>query len=669
MRYLGRECFRNYKEAIRREWVITNGLGSYAGSSIVGANTRKHHGLFIASLHAPTERKVLVNGLYETVCFEDKIIDLYSGKKKNQASREGYLYQTGFCLDVVPSFIYEVEGLFIKKTIAYEWEKNTVAVLYEINNEGRDCVLLLNPVINYRDHNDGSKKSDLGFDYNIEKNTLKFVPEKNKDLILSLFSSEGSLEVVPVSERFDTNIELQTEIDNGMSSSDIGYCPVRIQIGIQSGVTKNVSIVFSIEEQYEQNAEKTIKPARERIGNIMKTAAVSDEFTKDLIEASDKFVVRRESTKGKTVLAGLPWFTDWGRDTMIAFTGLTLVTKRFEDAKSILETFAKYENKGLIPNMFPDTGVEPLYNTVDASLWFFYCIYKYLEYDKSEDAKDFVKDKLYSTMKNIIRCYKSGTDFSIKMDTDGLITAGSDLDQVTWMDVRVGDRVMTPRHGKPVEINALWYNALMITAKLADIFKDSAFSEELKGLASLVKKSFCEKFYNKSTDCLFDVVDEILPDGSKRNDEKIRPNQIFAVSLPYQILDEIKEKSIVNVVRSKLYTDFGIRSLAPEDPEYHGLYKGELAKRDEAYHQGTAWGFLMGPFITAYLKVNASDPKAKEKAEKLLWPIKQHLNDGCIGGIAEVFDGDPPHISGGCYSQAWSVGEILRAVYEGGLSV
>lgn len=669
MRYLGRDCFRNYKEAIRREWVITNGLGSYAGSSIVGANTRKHHGLFIASLHAPTDRKVLVNGIYESVCFGNKSIDLYSGKKKNQAAKEGFLYQTGFCLDAVPSFIYEVEGISIKKTIAYEWEKNTVAVLYEINNEAEDAVFLLNPVINYRDHNAGSKKTDLKFNYFIEKNVVKFVPDKNKNLTLNLFSSEGSLEVVSASERYDTNIELQTEIDTGMSSSDAGFCPVRIQIGIPSGAAKNVSIVFSIEDQYEKNAEETISSARERIENINKTADISDEFTKDLVEAADKFVVRRESTKGKTILAGFPWFTDWGRDTMIAFTGLTLVTKRFEDARSILETFAQYEKKGLIPNMFPDTGVEPIYNTVDASLWFFYCVHKYLEYDQSEYAKTFVKEKLYPTMKNIIHYYKTGTDYSIKMDNDGLVMAGSDLDQVTWMDVRVGDRVITPRHGKPVEINALWYNALMIMEKLADTYEDGVYSRELGKLASLVKKSFCDKFYNESTGCLFDVVDEILSDGTKRNNEKIRPNQIFAVSLPYRILNDIREISVVNVVRSKLYTDYGIRSLAPEDPEYHGLYKGELAKRDEAYHQGTAWGFLMGPFITAYLKVNAGNPKAKEKAEKLLLPIKQHLNDGCIGGIAEVFDGDPPHISGGCYSQAWSVGEILRAVYEGGLSV
>lgn len=669
MRYFGRECFRNYKEAIRREWVITNGLGSYGGSSIIGANTRKHHGLFIASLHSPTERFLLVNGLYESLSFADKTVDLYSGKKKNKAPMEGFLYQTGFGLDTVPSFYYEAEGVSIKKTIAFEWEKNTVAVYYEINNEAADCVLSLKPVINYRDHNNGSKKNDLKFDVTTDKNIVKFVPSGNKELTLNMYCGEGALETVSGKDCFDANIELQTEIDTGMSSADTGYCPVRILVGLPSGIKKNISVIFSIEKEYERDALKTINAAKERAQRLIENAGVSDDFMKDLIVASDNFVCRRASTGGKTVLAGLPWFTDWGRDTMISFTGLTLVTKRFDDARSILETFAAYERKGLIPNMFPDDGVAPLYNTVDASLWFFYCVHKYLEYHKAPDSLEFVKKKLYPSMKNIISSYMTGTDFSIKMDKDGLIRAGSDLDQVTWMDVRVGDRVMTPRHGKPVEINALWYNALMITAGLADIYGDEHYGCELKKLAGLAKQSFNNKFFNEATRCLFDVVDEVYKDGTTGNDEKIRPNQIFAVALPYSILDSVREKSVVEVARRKLYTDFGLRSLSYDDPEYHGLYKGDLSKRDEAYHQGTVWGFLMGPFITAYLKVNGNDDVAKENAAKLLLPVKQHLNDGCIGGIAEVFDGDAPHISGGCYSQAWSVGEILRAVYEGGLSV
>lgn len=667
--YLGKESFRNYREAIRREWVITNGLGGYAGSSIVLANTRKHHGLFIPSFHAPTKRMVLVNGLYEKLIFSNKEIDLYSGKKKGKSPSEGFLYQTAFSNNKVPCFYYEVQGVSMKKTIAYECQRNTVAVLYEINNEGEDFVLSLKPSINFRDHNDGSKKRDLKFSFEINKSEITFIPQKDKSVRLKMYASEGKLNKVDDRECFDKDIELQTEIDTGMSSADTAYCPVTVDIGIKSGESRKISVVFSIEEEYEKNAEKTVNAYIERQKELINQAGTRDEFINSLVLAADRFICRRESTNGKTILAGLPWFTDWGRDTMISLTGLTLVTRRFEDARSILETFVAYEKNGLLPNMFPDENLKPLYNTADASLWFFYCVHKFLEYENNEEAYCFVKDKLYPTMKRIIKAYSEGTDFSIKMDEDGLIMAGSDLDQVTWMDVRVGDRVMTPRHGKPVEINALWYNGLKEMAALADKYKDGDLSSHYEKMAERTRVSFAEKFWNEENGCLYDVVDELREGGLLGNDSRIRPNQIYAVSLPHSILSPAKEKSIVSVVRRRLVTDYGLRTLDSEDPDYHGLYKGELSKRDEAYHQGTAWAYLMGGFITAYLKVNGNSNEAKENAAALLRPLKHHLFDGCIGGIAEVFDGDSPHISGGCYTQAWSVGEILRAVYEGGLTV
>ena len=358
-----------------------------------------------------------------------------------------------------------------------------------------------------------------------------------------------------------------------------------------------------------------------------------------------------------TVLAGLPWFTDWGRDTMIAFTGLTLCTKRFKEAEEILLTFARYIRHGIVPNMFPDDNMPPLYNTVDASLWYFYAVYQYLHYNPAAEAETFVKEHIFPHLKGIISAYEKGTDFSIYMEDDGLIHAGSGLDQITWMDVRVGDWVATPRHGKPVEINALWYNALRIMESLCEKFDEDASAYRTR--ANQVKESFNAKFWDSSNQCLFDVVDGDEPD------DHIRPNQIYAVSLPFSLLPEEQEKAVVALVEKELFVGCGLRSLAPDHPDYHGIYCGALAKRDAAYHQGTAWGFLLGGFFSAYMKVNHHSSSAAENAVRMLEPVRKHLTDsGCIGSISEIFDGDAPHNPRGCYAQAWSVGEVLRCYCE-----
>ena len=390
---------------------------------------------------------------------------------------------------------------------------------------------------------------------------------------------------------------------------------------------------------------------------LFEKAGYRDSFANQLVLASDQFLTYRESTKMMTVLAGLPWFTDWGRDTMIAFTGLTLCAKRFKEAEEILLTFARYIRHGIVPNMFPDDNMPPLYNTVDASLWYFYAVYQYLHYNPAAEAEAFVKEQIFPHLKEIVSAYEKGTDFSIYMEDDGLIHAGSGLDQITWMDVRVGDWVATPRHGKPVEINALWYNALRIMESLCEKFDEDASAYRTR--ANQVKESFNAKFWDSSNQCLFDVVDGDEPD------DHIRPNQIYAVSLPFSLLPEEQEKAVVALVEKELFVGCGLRSLAPDHPDYHGIYCGALAKRDAAYHQGTAWGFLLGGFFSAYMKVNHHSSSAAENAVRMLEPVRKHLSDsGCIGSISEIFDGDAPHNPRGCYAQAWSVGEVLRCYCE-----
>ena len=332
------------------------------------------------------------------------------------------------------------------------------------------------------------------------------------------------------------------------------------------------------------------------------------------------------------------------------------------DTREILKSFAMSTQNGLVANLFPDAGIQPLYNTVDASLWYFYSVDRYLTYVNTPAAYEFVRESLYPTLKEIIYAYQNGTDFSIGMDEDGLIHAGDGLDQVTWMDVRVDQWVVTPRHGKPVEINSLWYNALKVMESLSRHFEDYESQHQYEVLAQKVKESFLKQFWNSSLNCLYDVVGD--SSSQSGNDAKIRPNQIYAVFLPHPLLSKEQAKAVVDTVRYHLYANNGLRTLSPFDPEYHGLYTGLLSDRDAAYHQGTAWAFPLGAFITSYLKVYGHTPEHIEFAQMLIAPLEDHLLDGCINSIAEIFDGDEPNISRGCYAQAWSVGEILRAYTE-----
>ena len=658
-RKFGKGYWKTFSEGIQREWVVTNGIGGYAGSSIIGAHTRKHNGMLIASLHAPVERYMVLSKINEKLEVGDKEYSFFTNQRPGGNNEEGQKYLQRFCYDYVPEFTYHAAGVFVTKTISMQYGKNTVACTYDILGGSSEAVLTLVPLFNYRDHHERSERADLKFDTTNSGQTITLVPEKNKNINIRMYVSEG--EISEREEIYDVDMELQTEISTGMTCIENNYTPYEIAVSIQPGEHKKVSVICTIEQgEIPKDGFAIIEAERKRCMELEEKAGLPDDFSNTLVHAADQFIVERESTGGKTVLAGLPWFTDWGRDTMIALQGLTLVTKRFEDTREILKTFAQYVKKGLVPNMFPDEGLEPLYNTVDASMWYFYSVEKYLEYTGTEEDYQFIQKEIYPKLKEIIHYYKEGTDFSIYMDKDYLIHAGGGLDQVTWMDVRVGEWVVTPRHGKPVEISALWYNALCVMEQLAKRFGDEE-EKEYAALADKVKASFVNKFWNPEKNCLYDVVDDT------ENDDKIRPNQIWAVSLPYTMLSKEQAKAVVDTVVSHLYATYGLRSLSPDDVEYKGIYAGKLHDRDAAYHQGTCWGFPLGGLITAYLKVYGDTEDGKAFAKKLIAPLEDHLMDGCIGSIAEIFDGNEPNISRGCYGQAWSVGEVLRAYVEGEL--
>jgi glycogen debranching enzyme len=683
--HFSKEQLASYAENIHREWALTNGIGGYAGSSVIGAHNRTHQGYLIASLHPPVERYLVFSKTNESFCQDGIFFDLETSQHagKTPVYKEGNRYQTGFTYDGTVSFCYEAGSLLVEKQIALVQGENTAVVAYRIKNTGAEAKFCITPLMNFREHSTSSTPETLQF------STVPMAGGKEgaacgfaltpagweEKLSILLAASTGTLRTR--SARFDVDMQLQTEVDNETEGLDCHYTPYDIVFAVPEKETMEVSLVCSVAFAGENPVGKlapdfafsVIRRQKSYLDRLVKKAGYgNDDFANTLVLAANQFITYRKSTGLRTVLAGLPWFTDWGRDTMIAFTGLTLATGRFDEAREILLTFSQYVRHGMVPNMFPDNGMEPLYNTADASLWYFYAVYQYLHYVGTDEAYDFIRREIYPSLKEIFHAYRTGTDFSIYMDTDGLIHAGSGLDQVTWMDVRVGDWVVTPRHGKPVEINALWYNALCIMEELSARFGEDP--DPYRTLAAQVKDSFCRRFWNAEKGYLYDVIDECEDAGNGNGergtgeDARLRPNQIYAVSLPFSLLTEEQARSVVAVVKEKLYAGCGLRSLSPDDPEYHPIYLGTLPKRDAAYHQGTAWGFLMGAFISAYTKVHHHSPESICQALAFLAPVEKHFTEGCIGSISEIFDGDAPHTCRGCYAQAWSVGEVLRCYRE-----
>ena len=656
--HLNKDALTPMSVGVQKEWVLPNGIGGYAGSSVTGAHARKHHGYLIASLHPPVERFVILSKINECLIRSSEKIDFtveqYLADDGSTAYRKGIEYLNSFTYDGLVHFTTKAPEFTMTKTLAFEHGKNTISISYDIQNDGESATLVLTPLFNYRVHHEASTIDTLKFDTTYEQPEIRLVPQQNKDVTIRLFTDDGT--VVPCEEKYTTGMQLQKELDVESDALDDNYTPYQIEFPLDAGCRKKISIVCTIEDVYEKDAFATAAAEMARFDALEKKAGYHDELAETLTIAADHFLAYRQSTGLMTVLAGLPWFTDWGRDTMIALTGLTLSTRRYQDARDILTTFARYVHHGMVPNMFPDEGTAPLYNTADASMWYFYAVGKYLDYTGTPEDYAFVQETIYPKLKEIIAAYEHGTDFSIYMEEDGLIHAGSGLDQVTWMDVRVGDWVATPRHGKPVEINALWYHALCLMEEWATRFGEDG--SHYAALAAHAKESFAKEFWNEKDGCLYDVVDGLEGDAT------LRPNQIYAVSLPHRMLDADKEKKIVDKVYEKRYAKTGLRSLSPDDKEYHPTYEGCLDKRDHAYHQGTSWGFLLGGFLTAYVHVYGTSKEVITQVDAMLDATREQFYHGCIGSIAEIFDGDEPHTSRGCYAQAWSVGEILRAYTE-----
>ncbi len=642
----GREICNNLSIVEAREWLVTNGIGGYASGTVAGTLTRRYHGLLFAALKPPLARTLMLTKLEETAIYNGASYALFANRwRSGVVEPQGFLNLERFHLEgTTPVWTYALADALLEKRVWMQPGANTTYVRYSLQRANSPVTLTIKAMVNYRDHHAST---------HTEGQTMDIDPLAD-GLIITAFEGaapfyllSSGAEAVPQHEWYQ-NYHLSVETYRGLDALEdhlhVGDFRAELFVG------ESLTLVASTEEtpDLDGNAAYTKQRAYEGelIDQNLLTAAVPE--VQQLVLAANQFVVRRatvEEPDGHTIIAGYPWFGDWGRDTMIALPGLTLSTGRPEVARSILRTFARYVDRGMIPNRFPEVGENPEYNTVDATLWYIEALRAYVEHTGDNDTLR----ELFPILKSIVTWHQRGTRFNIHADPlDGLLYAGEPGTQLTWMDAKVGDWVVTPRMGKPVEINALWYNALRI---MTDFARSLGVSAQIyQRLADQVETSFA-RFWNATTGCCYDLLD-----GPNGDDPALRPNQLFAVSLHHSLLNETQQRAIVDVCAHYLLTSLGLRSLAPDDEDYIGHYGGDQHLRDAAYHQGTVWGWLIGPFVQAHLHVYR-DPIL---ARSYLQPLIRHLSDHGIGSVSEIFDGDPPFTPRGCIAQAWSVAEVLR---------
>jgi predicted glycogen debranching enzyme len=650
---LGRQDLGDFEKAIGTEWLETNGLGGYASSTVLGINTRKYHSLLVAATGPPVGRMLMVSRLEETMIINGVRFELSASEYRTTVHPRGYRYLEGVRLDPFPVFTYIAGGIKLEKSIFMPHGENTTCVTYRIESlpngpRTSQVVLELRPILGLRDHHALMKESaDFQVDVDVAGRMLTIKPP----------GELPTLYVTPGHARFEQDrcwyrdYLYRREQESGYAASEDLLSPGRFIIAFED--VETAWLAFSTNPEPVDDIDEVKQAEIRRRAGIIDSPVANQDLGRHLLSAADTFLVRR-GDKGRSVVAGYPWFADWGRDSMISLPGLALVTGRVEDARRILETFASHMDRGLIPNRFPDASSGPEYNTIDATLWMFEAARKYYEYTGDGD---FIT-KLLPKLRESIRHHLDGTHYGIKADADGLLAGGSEGVQLTWMDAKVGGKVITARRGKPVEVNALWYNALRIAADFCAEFGGLAEESRYDYLARQAFENFNKQFWNPKKLCLFDYI------SGDRKDDAVRPNQIFAISLTYPVLEFAKWKHVIEVVENDLLTPYGLRTLSPMHPAYKGRYAGDLETRDHAYHQGTVWPWLLGHYIRAYLKTHGRDGKTIPYCFTLLEPFLDHLEGAGLGTVSEVFDGDPPHRPGGCIAQAWSVAELLRVMSE-----
>lgn len=648
----GRQDWKTFERGEENCYLMVNGLGGFSSLSMIASCSRNDQAVLMACTHSPNHRYNMIHRLEEVLelggenrPFRQVFLSSQDFQRHDKR-QEGFRLQTGFAYEDYPTWSYLVEGVEVVRTIALMYGRNVVGIFYRIRNRSLDkATLTVRPHLQFVPK--GQRLSvKQEFSYSQGKIT-------SNGQILYL-RTNGECRELPV--RYHEDLFYQSDVEDGKMALGRSAVNHEICFSVEAGQEEVLEIVYGIDTilpnmtEILQNVSNHRKNLQERF---------HDETARALAASADQFISRRDSTGQKTILAGFPFFEDWGRDTMIALVGCCLSTRQYDTARSILQTFMAHCRRGLMPNLFPEGTEAAAYNTVDAALLFILAVY---EYQKRTGDSAFVR-QAYPVMQDIIRWYVKGTDYGIHMDRDGLIMAGQGYDQVTWMDVRVEDILPTPRHGKPVEINAYWYNALRIMEEFskgqpgggAENLSESQL--DYGDMADRVYAIFEKLYWNPEKKCLRDVL------SGTAADDQVRCNQIWAVSLPFSLLSREKECQVVETVFRKLYTPVGLRTLDPQDPQFHAFYGGAQLDRDLAYHQGTVWTFPLGGYYLAYLKVHDYSRQAKAYVREQLAGIETALREGCVGQLPEIYDGDNPVSSKGCFAQAWSVGEILR-VYE-----
>ena len=639
MRWIyGKQDFNTIARGQENCYLLTNGLGGFSSMTMTGSAARNDHAVLMACVQAPNHRYNVVHRLAESLRIGEKLFPLSTQELADGSREEGYRYLSAFVYEGIPLWKFQIAGVEVHKEIGMKHGENTVAIRYRIQNRKKCPVTLeVTPFFQFT-----KKGEDLSPEQKMARRE-NVIASNGLEL---KFTTNGT--VVGIEETRELYY-YSYDVCDGRRETGSAMADHRISLTVSAEKEAVLKIVYSLEDA-KQDADVIFKEMKQYQKTLKEQAGFRSPVACELAKSADAFVSKRESTGGSTILAGYPFFEDWGRDTMIALPGICIATGQYDTAKEILRTFAVHEQKGLMPNLFPEGENEPLYNTVDAALLFVNCVYLYYEATKDQA---FVEE-MYPVMERILKGYREGTDYGIHMDEDGLILTGEGLWQVTWMDVRVGEILPTPRHGKPVEINAYWYNALCIMERFAALLDQKW---EYQGLKEQVKQSFAEQFWMEEKHCLKDLVSDT------EADRQIRCNQIWAVSMPFTMLEPEKEREIVETVFETLYTPYGLRTLEMADREFHPVYGGAMEERDMAYHQGTVWTFPLGAYYLAFLKVNGYTEEAKKIVKGQLEVLESALREGCIGQLPEIYDGENPTRSKGCFAQAWSVGELLR-VYE-----
>jgi predicted glycogen debranching enzyme len=657
------------EDLLTREWLLTNEHGSYSSSSIVGCNTRGYHGLLIGSLNPPVNRIMALAYCLEMVIVKGQSFNLSTFEFNDKFTPAGHNLQKQFRQDFGVHFDYELDKLKLTKSIYLLRDKDTVALVYDFTSVPEPLEFVSRPFVGLRDF------------HTLQHSHAPLCARRLGDSVLvrhdvpnscELFLNCPSVNFV-VDRQWWFNFIYRNDRERGQDFTEDLWTPGFFKHRIEKPCKIVLWATLSPPQSHCKPEELTglnIDTVRKNLlrhqenikhkANSMRVSKNGNQVSdfETLCLTADAFIAKRQTNNHDrtTILAGYPWFADWGRDAFISLPGLLLSTGRFEEAKSVLTTFASAADEGMIPNRFDDRSGTTYFNSVDASLWFINAAF---QYHKATGDSNTFNQELVPTIRWIIESYHKGTRFDIHADADGLITAGNDQTQLTWMDAKFDGLAFTPRCGKAVEINALWYNALCLLADW-DI-ENSEHSvrspNDYKSMAEKVRTSFCELFWNESKSYLNDC---ILPDGSV--EDSLRPNQIFAVSLGFSPLSPSQQKAVVKAVQKQLLTPYGLRTLNVQNSRYHGIYTGPQQERDEAYHQGTVWSFLLGPFVESFLKINGFSRKSKKKAAEFIEPLLQHLTeDGCLGSVSEIFDGDMPHKPKGCFAQAWGVAELIRA--------